>query len=229
MNIPEIERLITEAICNRPKVTTAPLNLYLYGSKLVCGARIVMPKDAQFVAYVHDNCLEKGFSDKEWKLIVQKIDRLTNNHTMQQNRPEQTPPTDPHKRTILNERRSEQRLYYRRPMWYFHDLNHARHKGRTADVSSNGVGFTCSMNEKNRLRADQQINTRIDVPLFNRDGNYDMIRFDRTGRVRRVDKLNSSTHRVALEFTKPLPFKPAEQGLPGAVIEKKLAVANLSI
>ena len=108
-------------------------------------------------------------------------------------------------------------------MWYFQSLNKARHKGQIVDVSSNGMGFTCSMAEKDSLKADQKITTRLDVPLFRKDGNYDMIRFDRTGLIKRVDKLNSSIRRIALEFTQPLPFKPAEQALPATVIEQKLA------
>ncbi len=222
MNIPEIERSITEAIYNRPKVTTAPLNLYLYDSKLVCGARIVMPKNAKFVAYVHDNCLEKGFNGKEWKLIVQKINLLANNRYDNDNKPKETSDKKQLKQTGFNERRSEQRLYYRRPMWYFQSLNKTRHKGQMVDISSNGMGFTCSMSEQNLLADRQKITTRLDVPLFGKDGSYDMVRFDRTGRIRRVEKVNNSIHRIALEFTQPLPFKPAEQGLPSSVIEQKL-------
>ncbi len=224
MNIPEIERLITEAIYNRPKVTTAPLNLYLYESKLVCGARIVMPKNAKFVAYVPDNCLEKGFSDKEWKLIVQKINLLANNRYDDDNKAKEISGKIFLKQTGLNERRAEQRLYYRRPMWYFQSLSKTRHKGQMVDISSNGMGFTCSMSEHTPLAARQKITTRLDVPLFSKDGSYDMVRFDRTGQIRRVEKLNNSIHRIALEFTQPLPFKPAEQGLPTSVIEQKLAV-----
>jgi hypothetical protein len=223
MNIPEIERLITEAIHNRPKVTTAPLNLYLYDSKIICGARIVMPKNAKFVAYVPPNCLEKGFSDKEWKLIVQKINLLANNRYDDDNKTKEIAGKKQLKHTGFNDRRTEQRLYYRRPMWYFQSLNKASHKGQMVDVSSNGMGFTCSMSEQNLLAARQKITTRLDVPLFGKDGSYDMIRFDRTGQIRKVEKLNNSIHRIALQFTQPLPFKPAEQGLPSSIIEQKLA------
>ncbi len=223
MNIPEIERLITEAIYNRPKVTTAPLNLYLYDSKLVCGARIVMPKDAKFVAYVPDNCLERGFSDKEWKLIVQKINQVTNNLPDDDNKTKKISDKKHLKQTKFSERRREQRLYYRRPMWYFQSLNKARHKGQMLDISSNGMGFTCFMPEQSPLAARQTISTRLDVPLFCKDGSYDMVRFDRTGQIRRVEKVNNSTHRVALQFSQALPFKPAEQGLPNSIMEKTLA------
>ena len=223
MNIPEIERSITEAIYNRPKVTTAPLNLYLYNSKIICGGRIVMPKDAKFIAYVPPNCLKKGFNEKEWKLIVQKINLLTNNQYDNDNKPEETLAKKQPKQTGFSERRREQRLYYRRPMWYFQSLNKTRHKGQLVDVSSNGMGFTCSMSNRNLLAAKQKISTRLDVPLFGKDGSYDMIRFDRTGLIHRVEKTNNSIHRIALEFTQPLPFKPAEQGLHTTIIEQKLA------
>ena len=221
MNIPEIDRSITEAIYNRPKVTTAPLNLYLYISKIICGGRIVMPKDAKFIAYVPPNCIEKGFNEKEWKLIVQKINLLTNN---QYDNEQKDISVKKHSKQIgFNERRREQRLYYRRPMWYFQSLNKTRHKGQLVDISSNGMGFTCSMSNQNLLAAKQKITTRLDVPLFGKDGSFDMIRFDRTGQIHRVEKINNSTHRIALEFTQPLPFKPAEQGLPTSIIEQKLA------
>ena len=224
MNIPEIERLITEAIYNRPKVTTAPLNLYLYDSKLFCGGRIVMPKDAKFVSYVPNNCLEKGFNEQEWKLIVQKINQITNNRYDDDNKPKETSNKKQiNKQTTFNERRREQRLYYRRPMWYFQNLNKARHKGRMVDISSNGMGFTCSVTSKSSLAARQKISTRLDVPLFCKDGSYDMVRFDREGQICRVEKVNNSTHRVALQFSQPLPFKPAEQGLPSSIVEKTLA------
>ena len=223
MNIPEIERLITEAIYNRPKVTTAPLNLYLYDSKLFCGGRIVMPKDAKFVAYVPTNCLEKGFNEQEWKLIVQKINQITNNRYDDDNNTKETSNKKQLNKTNFSERRREQRLYYRRPMWYFQSLNKARHKGQMVDVSSNGMGFTCSISDQNLLANTQKITTRIDVPLFGKDGSYDLVRFDRTGQIRRVEKVNNSIHRVALEFTQSLPFKPAEQGQPNSMVEKKLA------
>ena len=225
MNVPEIERSITEAITNRPMVTTAPLNLYLYDSKIICGARIVMPKDAKFVAHVPPNCIEKGFTDKEWKLIVQKINLLTNKRHNLDNKPKDLSHQTQLKRINFNERRREQRLHYRRPMWYFQSLNKTRHKGQIVDVSSNGLGFTCNMSGQNLLAAKQKITTRIDVPLFADDGTFDMVRFDRTGQIRRVEKLNNSVHRIALEFTQPLPFKPAEQALPNSIIEQKLAVS----
>ena len=225
MNIPEIERSITEAIYNRPKVTTAPLNLYLYDSKIICGARIVMPKDAKFVAHVPPNCLEKGFTDKEWKLIVQKINMLTNNQYNDDSKSRKLSDKKQTRQINFNERRREQRLHYRRPMWYFQSLNKTRHKGQIVDVSSNGLGFTCNMSDQNLLAAKQKITTRIDVPIFAEDGTFDMVRFDRTGQIRRVEKLNNSVHRIALEFTQPLPFKPAEQKLPNSVIEQKLATS----
>ena len=223
MNSPEIERLITEAIKNRPKVTTAPLNLYIYDSKLVCGARIVMPKGAKFVAYVPANCLEQGFNDKEWKLIVQKVNQVTNSQHPDDSKPKERTDIKQFKQTRFNERRREQRLYYRRPMWYSQSINKTRYKGQMVDVSSGGIGFTCCVAKENSLVNGQQITTRLDVPLFGTDGSYDMVRFDRAGRICRVEKVNSSIHRVSLQFTQPLPFKPAEQGLPNSVVEQKLA------
>lgn len=223
MNSPEIERLITEAINNRPKVTTASMNLYIYNSKVVCGARIVMPKDAKFVAYVPPNCLEKGFNDKEWKLIVQKVNQVTNSQHPDDNKPKEMSDIKQFKQTKFNERRREQRLYYCRPMWYSQSFNKTLYKGQMVDVSSSGLGFTCCMTKENPLVTQQQITTRLDVPRFDTDGSYDMVRFDRVGRICRVEKVDSSIHRIALQFAQPLPFKPAEQGLPTSVVEQKLA------
>jgi hypothetical protein len=183
-----------------------------------------MPKDAKFIAHVPTNCLEKGFTDKEWKLIVHKTNQLKNQHN-HENKPKEMPRQKQPKQISFNERRREQRLHYRRPMWYFQSLNNARHKGQLIDISSNGLGFTCNMSGQNLLATKQKITTRIDVPLFAKDGSFDMIRFDRIGQIRRVEKLNNSVHRIALEFTQPLPFKPAEQGLPNTVAEQKLATS----
>ena len=230
MNSPEIERLISEAINNRPKATTAPMNLYIYDSKLLCGARIVMPQDAKFVAYVPPNCLEQGFNDKEWQLIVQKVNQVTNSQYPDDNKPKEISEIQQfrQKRFSLrhpldNERRREPRLYYRRPMWYSESSNKTRYKGQMVDISSCGMAFTCCVPEQNPLVIRQQITTRLDVPLFGTDSNYDMVKFDRVGRICRIEKVNSSIHRIALQFSKPLPFKPAEQGLPNTVMEQKLA------
>ena len=213
MNSPEIERLITEAINNRPKATTAPMNLYIYDSKLVCGARIVMPRDAKFVAYVPPNCLEQGFNDKEWKLIVKKVYQVAKNQHADENAATRTTDIKQSAQTRFNERRREQRFYYRRPMWYSENPNKTLYKGQMIDVSSGGMGFTCCMAEENPLIAKQQITARFDVPRFGIDGSFDMVRFDRAGRVCRVEKVNSPIHRIALQFAQPLPFKPAEQEL----------------
>ncbi len=222
MNSPEIERLITEAINNRPTVTTAPLNLYIYNSKMVCGARIVMPKDAKFVAYVPDNCLEQGFNDKEWKLIVQNVNQVTNSLHPDDNKPKEMSDKKRFKQTRFNERRKEQRLYYRRTMWYSQSFNKTLYKGQMVDVSSGGLGFTCCVTEENPLVNKQQITTRLDVPRFSTDGSYEMVRFDRVGRICRVEEVNSSIRRIALQFAQPLPFKPVEQGLPTSIVEQKL-------
>jgi hypothetical protein len=182
-----------------------------------------MPKEAKFVAYVPSNCLEQGFNDKEWKLIVQKVNQVTNNQHPDDNKPKKMTDIKQSKQIRFNERRREQRLYYRRPMWYSQSINKTHYKGQMVDISSGGMGFTCCVTEEPPLATRQQITTRLDVPLFGTDGSYDMVRFDRAGRICRVEKVNSSIHRIALQFTQPLPFKPAEQGLPNSVVEQKLA------
>jgi hypothetical protein len=72
MDVPEIERLLSEAIASRPKATNAPLNLYVYNGKIICGARTVMPKNARFITHIGAETIAAGFSENEWKLVVEK-------------------------------------------------------------------------------------------------------------------------------------------------------------
>jgi len=212
MNTPEIERSITEAISNRPTVTNAPLNLYIYDSKLICGARIVMPKNAKFVAYVPANCLEQGFNDKEWKLIVQKVNQITNSRHPESDKPKEMPDIKQFKQTRFNERRREQRLYYRRPIYYTSDTDQSPSKAVMFDVASGGIAFTCCADKKH-LSAGQDISTSFSVPRFNSDDSLSLVNFDRIGRICRVIKKQNYLHQIAVQFSNKLPFKPGEQGV----------------
>ena len=221
MNLPEIEHLVAEAINNRPKVTNAPLNLYIYDGRLICGARILMPKGADFVAHVPPYQLQNGFSNKEWKLIVEEIkeiagaEELTAETTKRpasagQNEPQHKTETEQEE---FKERRSEQRLDYHRPMWFGDDFNEILSRGRMVDVSSEGMAFTCGTDES-CLRPGQQIAARFSVPRLNPDDSFDAVSFNRRCRICRVNKANRFMRRVAVQFAKPLPFKPAEQEPP---------------
>lgn len=218
MTLPEIECLISEAISNRPKVTNAPMSLYIYDGKLICGARIVMPTDAAFVAHVPTDRLQNGFSNKEWKLIVEKVGNILGTVELADNTTEIQTGMGPNEfqrqikanQTKFNERRREQRLYYRRPIWFAEDLKKKLSRGQMLDVSSRGMAFTCCTDES-CLHSGQQIAARFSVPRFNSDDSIDTVSFDRIGSICRVDDVNKSLRRIAIQFAEPLPFKPGEQ------------------
>jgi hypothetical protein len=227
MNVHEIECLISEAISNRPKATTAPLNLYIYKGKLICGARIIMPREAVFVAYVTPDRLQNGFNDKQWKLIVEKAARLfveerpiagadkkqagtgQSNSRRRQQQPK------------FKERRKEQRLRYHRHVWFGESISEKPFKGRMLDVSSGGMAFLCRRDEENPA-AEEQIAVRFAAPRLRADGSLDDVSFDRISRVCRVEKEDSRLNRIAVQFSKALPFKPAEQELGQSQARKKL-------
>ena len=109
-----------------------------------------------------------------------------------------------------NERRSEQRLRYYWPIWFAEDFDEALSQGQMLDISSRGAAFTC--------RADgtcpylgQEITARFSVPRFGPDDSFDLANFTRSGRICRIDDVNSFLRRVAVQFAEPLPFKPGEQ------------------
>ena len=218
MNSPEIEYLIASAINNRPKVTNAPMNLYIYDGKLICGARIVMPKDADFVAHVAPHQLENGFGDGEWKLIVERTIEIAGTQELTagiipmstgQNEFHHRIKTD---RAKLKEQRREQRLRHRRPVWFGENFGGTLSQGQMVDVSSGAVAFTCRA-DGNCPQPGRQIATRFSVPRLNPDDSFDAVSFNRIGRICRVDKANDILRRVAVQFAKPLPFKPGEQNI----------------
>ena len=207
MNSPEIERLIAEAIENRPKVTNAPMNLYIYDGKLICGARVVMPRDADFIAHVAPHQLENGFSDSEWKLVVEKTREIVSSEELTAGAVKK-----PLSGKRKKEQRKEQRLRHRRPVWFAEDFGAELSQGRMVDVSSMGMAFTCRADE-NCSHPGQQIAARFSVPRLNPDDSFDTVSFNRIGRICRLDRVNSPLRRVAVQFAKPLPFKPAEQAI----------------
>jgi hypothetical protein len=217
MTSPEIENLVVEAIDNRPKVTKAAMNLYIRNCRLICGARTVMPKDAVFIAHVPPDRFENGFSEKEWKLIVEKIENVlakaesttvaglpaaaTASESQGEEETEQKE---------FAERRSEQRLRYYRPIWFSEDFDKGPLQGQMVDVCSRGMAFTCDSGEP-YMCAGRRVTTRFNVPRFDLGRSPEMMSFERTGCVCRVDDSNGISRRVALQFAEPLPFKPGEQ------------------
>ena len=231
MNSSEIEYLITEAINNRPRVTVAPMNLYIYDGKLICGARTSMPRDATFVTHVPPYQLQNGFGEREWKLIVEKIKAIAETEALGGIKLAITKRDGSGRQTDgnqarFNERRREQRFRYRRPIWFAENFSKTLSEGQMVDISSGGVGFTCRADE-NYIHPGRQIATRFSAPRFNPDKSFDTISFNRIGRICRVDKPNSTLRRVAVQFAKPLPFKPAEQYLSKPDKQQNLKAATI--
>ena len=228
MNPAQIERLISKAIENRPRVTNAPLSLYICEGKLVCGARIVTPKDATFIAYVHTDTIDNGFSDKQWKLIVEKTMRLLlqQQGVSAQSLAANSGKTSRPRKTGSasgKEHRKEQRLKYRQPIWFSNELSKALSQGQTFDISSKGISFNC-YSQDSCLYPRQEISTRFSVPCINANKKLEMQNFTRKGRICRIDSGKGSLDKIAIQFTDSLPFKPGEQGLGPDDLPERLKV-----
>jgi len=199
MNVHQVERLISEAIENRPVATSAPLNLYVYNGKVICGARVVMPKNASFISHVTPETVRQGFNESEWRAVVEKTlwilkDRAGAGDSSGD----------------FRERRREHRLKLNGSIWFNPDGEDKTLQGQLVDINSNGMAFTC-YNKKGIPDSGQQITARFSVPCFTPDGSIQNRKFTRTAKVCRVGNANSYLKRVAVQFAEPLPFKPAEQ------------------
>lgn len=217
MDTHEIEQLISEAISNRPTSTNAPMNLYIHRNRLICGARIVMPRDAAFVAHLTLHQFQKGFNDKEWKLLVEEIRRIAGTGTLTSYSDKRSANTESdcinHRakpgKVNFAERRTELRLHHRSPVRFAGNNEKEFAHGKMRDVCSGGMSFSCRA-ASNYLQQGQVLTTHFDVPHFNADKSFDKMEFTRIGHIRRVDKVDPALFCVALQFAKPLPFKPAE-------------------
>jgi hypothetical protein len=109
-----------------------------------------------------------------------------------------------------NERRKEQRLRYHWPVWFAEDFNEALSQGQMVDISSTAAAFTCRKDEHYPY-VGQHLTARFSVPRFQAEEAFDMANFNRSGRICRVDDVSPFSRRVAVQFAKPLPFKPGEQ------------------
>ena len=90
------------------------------------------------------------------------------------------------------------------PVWFAEDISETASQGVMVDISSRAMAFTCSADE-NRPYPGQQLTTRFNLPRPGTDRS-DMKSFTRTGRVCRVDEINGSRCRVAIQFDEPPPF-----------------------
>jgi hypothetical protein len=108
------------------------------------------------------------------------------------------------------ERRIEQRLRYQWPIWFAEDFAKTVSQGLMVDVSSGGMAFTCNADES-CPQPGQRLITRFSIPRLETDDFSDMTSFTRTSRVCRIEKVNRSLYRVAIQFDEPLSLKPCEQ------------------
>jgi hypothetical protein len=85
-------------------------------------------------------------------------------------------------------------------------------QGRMVDLSSQGAAFLCIAGN-NCPKEDELLKTCFSVPRFDSDKTFDSTSYRRIGRVCRVDNVNNGLRRIALQFAKPLPFRPGEQNI----------------
>ena len=110
----------------------------------------------------------------------------------------------------INEQRREQRLRYHWLIQFARSVKESLSQGRMVDVSSSGAAFVCYA-DKNCPSLGKLITTRFSVPRFDSGKCFDTVSFNRIGRVCRVHDEKDFLRRVAIRFTRPLPFKPGEQ------------------
>lgn len=124
------------------------------------------------------------------------------------------------------ERRNEQRLRYHWPIWFAEDFGEVLSQGQMVDISSGGAAFTYTADE-NCPYPGQQITTRFSVPRFGPAESFDMVSFTRSGRICRVDDVNRFLRRVAVQFAKPLSFKPGEQANSESDTQQRLKAVTI--
>ncbi len=125
----------------------------------------------------------------------------------------------------FEERRREKRLRYHWPVWFAEDFNETLMQGQMIDVSSGGAAFRCHA-DKNCPYPGQKLTAKFSVPKINTSDDFEMASFTWPATVCRVDELNSFTRRIAVQFAKPLPFKPAEH-VEDSEIEQRLKAVTI--
>ena len=107
------------------------------------------------------------------------------------------------------ERRAEKRLRYSWPVWFAEDFDNVLTQGQMVDVSSSGAAFTCYADSC--PSSGGKITARFSVPRFGEEDSFDLENFIRQGRICRVEELGPFIRKVAVQFSKPLPFRPADE------------------
>jgi hypothetical protein len=109
-----------------------------------------------------------------------------------------------------SEWRREPRLCYSWPVWFAEDFGGELSQGQMMDLSSGGAAFTCYADDRCPYPG-QHVTARFSVPRYGPDDSFDMVDYVRSGRVCRVEGVNSALRRVAMQFSEPLPFRPGER------------------
>jgi hypothetical protein len=112
--------------------------------------------------------------------------------------------------STTGERRTEKRLSYHWPIWYAENFQEELSQGQMVDISSRAAAFTCYADDRCPYPG-QHLTARFSVPQYGPDASFDLVDFVRSGRVCRVDGVNHTLRRVAIQFTEPLPFAPGGQ------------------
>lgn len=120
------------------------------------------------------------------------------------------------------EQRTEQRLCYNWPIRFAVNHGDVLNQGKMVDISSYGSAFICESNASPGM--DQEITTMFSVPRFGISESYDMANYSRLGRVCRIDPVDGTLRRVAIQFTQPLFFKPGEQDIDQSMAEQRLGI-----
>ena len=126
------------------------------------------------------------------------------------------------------ERRVEKRLQYRWPVKFTVDGLNQQYQGQIVDLSSEGMAFL-SHADQSSFAAGQTLKASFAVPYFKFSEQFDIVLYERTGYVTRIDKPASQVHRIAIQFASPLFFKPGQQQISEAEIQQRLDAKNLSI
>jgi hypothetical protein len=107
-------------------------------------------------------------------------------------------------------RRLEERLQYKWPVLFAEDFTESLSEGVMVDVSSGGLAFLCRADDNCPFQG-QKLVMRFSIPRVDDEDSSAMTSFTRKGQVLRIESVNSSLRRVAIQFETPLTLKPCEQ------------------
>ncbi|MBN1361126.1 MAG: PilZ domain-containing protein [Sedimentisphaerales bacterium] len=108
-----------------------------------------------------------------------------------------------------NERRREDRLEYRWPVWFSEDFAKTMSQGLMVDIASGGIAFVCDRSAGS-LSNGQHLTIRFSIPRFEGDDPTATVSVTRAGDICRIEEVGDGSRRVAVEFDTPLAVHPAE-------------------